>query len=153
MKSKRAMLIAGASLLLVPSAVLAHHTLKAQFDMKQTIALTGAVTKMDWSNPHVRLYLDVRDESKRVTWELYMGSPNQQMMNGWKIDTYRRGDRVRVDAYPAKDGSSVGFAKTVTAVYGRMFSAPPGPPNQGGRCSTLHVSWNGSIEPASASYQ
>jgi hypothetical protein len=118
MGSKQAILIAGASLLFVPAGMLAHHTLQAQFDMNRTIMLTGAVTKMDWSNPHVRLYLDVKDASKRVTWELYLGSPNQQMMNGWRIDTYRRGDHVSVDAYPARDGSSVGFAKKVMAVSG-----------------------------------
>ena len=121
MRFKRAVLMVLASLLLLPTAVLAHHALQAQFDMKQTITLTGAVTKIDWSNPHVRLYLEVKGESKTVTWELYMASPNQQIMNGWKIDTYRRGDRVSVDAYPARDGSNVGFAKKVTAVSGGTF--------------------------------
>jgi hypothetical protein len=121
MTSKRATLIAAVSLLFVPAAVIAHHGLDAQFDTKTTIVLTGAVTKIDWSNPHVRLYLEVKGESKTVTWELYMASPNQQIMNGWKIDTYRRGDRVSVDAYPARDGSKVGFAKKVTAVSGGTF--------------------------------
>jgi hypothetical protein len=121
MRFKRAILIAGVSLLLVPTTVLAHHALHTQFDMQRTITLTGAVQKMDWSNPHVRLYLDVRDVSKTVTWELYLGSPNQQLMNGWKIDTYRRGDHVSVDAYPARDGSSVGFARKVAAASGRTF--------------------------------
>jgi len=121
MKSERAVLIACVSLLLGPAVVLAHHALQAQFDMKRTITLTGAVTKMDWSNPHVRLYIEVKGESEPVTWELYLASPNQQIMNGWKIDTYRRGDHVSVDAYPARDGSHVGFAKKVTPVSGRVF--------------------------------
>jgi hypothetical protein len=86
--------------------------------MQRTITLTGAVTKMDWSNPHVRLYLEAKDQSKTVNWELYLGSPNQQIMNGWKIDTYRRGDHVSGDAYPARDGSSVWFARKVA---GRTF--------------------------------
>jgi hypothetical protein len=119
MTSKRASLVACVSLLFVPTTVRAHHALQAQFDMNQTITLTGSVTKMDWSNPHVRLYIEVQDERKTATWELYMGSPNQQILNGWKIDTYRRGDRVSVEAYPARDGSSVGFAKKVTSVSGR----------------------------------
>ena len=121
MRFKRAVLMVVASLLFLPTLVLAHHALQAQFDMKQTITLTGAVTKIDWSNPHVRLYLEVKGESKTVTWELYMASPNQQIMNGWKIDTYRRGDHVTVDAYPARNGSNVGFARKVTAVSGRKF--------------------------------
>ena len=119
MRFKRTGLIVVLSLLFMQTSVLAHHALQAQFDMKRTITLTGAVTKIDWRNPHVRLYLEVKGESKTVTWELYMASPNQQLMNGWKIDTYRRGDQVSVDAYPARDGSRVGFAKKVIAVSGR----------------------------------
>jgi len=118
MRSKPVILTAGVILLLVPTTVLAHHALKTQFDMQRTITLTGAVTKMDWSNPHVRLYLEVKDQSKTVNWELYLGSPNQQMLNGWKIDTYKRGDHVSVDAYPARDGSSVGFARKIAAASG-----------------------------------
>jgi len=114
MRFKRAVLIVVVSLLVVQTAALAHHALQAQFDMKQTITLTGAVTKIDWSNPHVRLYLDVKGESNTVTWELDMGSPNLQMMNGWKIDTYKRGDRVRVFANPARDGSNVAYGRRVT---------------------------------------
>ena len=119
MRSKAAILIAGVILLLVSTTALAHHALQTQFDTNRTITLTGAVTKMDWSNPHVRLYLEVKGESKTVTWELYMASPNQQIMNGWKIDTYRRGDHVTVEAYPARDGSSVGFARKIAAASGR----------------------------------
>lgn len=121
MRFKRAVWIVVASWLFMQTAALAHHALQAQFDMQKTITLTGAVTKIDWSNPHVRLYLEVKGESKTVIWELYMASPNQQMMNGWKIDTYRRGDHVSVQAYPARDGSRVGFAKKVAAVSGRIF--------------------------------
>jgi|SRR5580704_7172628 hypothetical protein len=121
MRSKPVILTAGVILLLVPTTVLAHHALKTQFDMQRTITLTGAVTKMDWSNPHVRLYLEVKDQSKTVNWELYLGSPNQQMLNGWKIDTYKRGDHVSVDAYPARDGSSVGFARKIAAASGPTF--------------------------------
>lgn len=116
MRSKPAILIGGVILLLLPTMALAHHTLQTQFDLKRTITLTGTVSKMDWSNPHVRLYIEVKDQRKTVTWELYLGSPNQQIMNGWKIDTYRRGSRVSVDAYPARDGSNTGFAKKVAAV-------------------------------------
>lgn len=101
------------SLLCAQTAVLAHHSLQTQFDINRTITLTGEVKKIDWSNPHVRLYLQVKAQTKTKTWELYMASPNQQMMNGWKIDTYRPGDRVTIDAYPARDGSSVGFAQKV----------------------------------------
>jgi hypothetical protein len=116
MWSGRVVLFAGVSLLCVPAAVLAHHALAAQFDTEKTITLTGAVTKIDWSNPHVRLFMEVKEESNTVIWEVDMGSPNMQMMNGWKIDTYRRGDLVRIEAYPARNGSHVGYGRKVTAL-------------------------------------
>jgi len=116
MRTIRAVLIAAVSLLFVPAAVLAHHGLDAQFDTKKTITLTGTIAKIDWSNPHVRLFIDVKDGSNTATWEVDMGSPNLQMMNGWKFDTYRRGDRVEVEAYPARDGSNLGYGRKVTAL-------------------------------------
>ena len=114
MRSNRAFWIAGVSLLLMPPAALAHHALEAQFNTKETITLEGAVKRMDWSNPHVRLYIEVKDESNTVTWEVDMGSPNLQLMAGWKIDTFRHGDRVRVEAYPARNGSNVAYGTKVT---------------------------------------
>jgi hypothetical protein len=116
MRSTRAGLIAIVSLLVMQTVALAHHALETQFDTTRTITLTGTVKKVDWSNPHIRLYLDIKDASNAVTWEVEMGPPNLQIMNGWKIDTYRRGDRLRVVAYPARDGSNVGYGKKVTAL-------------------------------------
>jgi uncharacterized protein DUF6152 len=116
MRSKRTVLVAGMSLLLAPPPGFAHHGLDAQFDPNQRVTLTGTVTKVDWSSPHARFYIDVRDEGNTVTnWELDMGSPNAQMLKSWKIDTLRRGDHVTVNAYRARDGSSVGYARKVKA--------------------------------------
>jgi hypothetical protein len=75
MRSKRAVLIVGLSLVFIPTVMLAHHGLAMQFDTRKTITLTGAVGNIDWSNPHVRLYLQVKDGSNTVTWEVDMGSP------------------------------------------------------------------------------
>jgi hypothetical protein len=116
MKSKRVVLIAIVSSLFVPAVMLAHHVLDKQFDMKKTITLTGEVTKIDWSNPHVRLYLDVKDNSNAGAWEVDMGSPNLQILNGWKIDTYRPGAQIRVELHPARDGAKLGYGTKVTAV-------------------------------------
>ena len=113
MKSKRVLLLAGLSLLWAPAAAFAHHALEAQFDTQRTITLTGTVQKMDWSNPHVRLYINVRESGSTATWEVDMGSPNMQLNAGWKIDTYRRGDVVRIDAYPARNGSNIAYGRVV----------------------------------------
>jgi hypothetical protein len=111
--SKWAALITAAGLLSVPTVLLAHHALDAEFDTKKSISLTGSVTKIDWSNPHVRLYLDVKNQDATANWELDMGSPNVQLRNGWKIDTYRPGDEVTVTAFPAKDGSHLAYGRKI----------------------------------------
>jgi hypothetical protein len=116
MRSGITILAAALSLPLAPTAILAHHGLETQFDTKKTSTLTGTVQRIDWSNPHVRLYVEVREPNDAAAvWEMDMGSPNLQMMNGWKIDTYKKGDLVTVVFYPAKDGSNVGYGRKVSA--------------------------------------
>ena len=116
MRSKRAILIAALCLLSMPAAMFGHHGLNKQFDMKKTITLVGELTRIDWSNPHVRLFMDVKDDRNAGTWEVDMGSPNLQMLNGWKIDTYRPGAQLKVEIHPARDESRLGYGKKVTAL-------------------------------------
>ena len=93
---------------------LAHHGLDSQFDTNHEITISGTVTKVAWINPHVRFFVDVKDTSGQVSnWEVDMGSANDQMLRGWKIDSFRKGDSVSIDAYPAKNGSHLGFAKKI----------------------------------------
>jgi hypothetical protein len=95
--------------------VLAHHALASEFRLNQMITLTGMVTKIDWSNPHARLYLETKNETGEVMkWDFEMASPNLLTLRGWKIDTVRRGDRVTVDAYPSRDGSNRAYATKVS---------------------------------------
>lgn len=76
--------------------------------------IEGTITKVDWSNPHARLYLDIKDPAGMIEmWDLEMASPNLLMINGWKIDTFRKGDRVVVSAHPSRDGSHIGYATKV----------------------------------------
>lgn len=105
----RTKLLLIASLTLLAAApVLAHHSLAAKYDTRQTIMLNGTVTKITWDNPHVHLYIQGTD-----SWEFELGSPNLLILNGWKLDTFRRGDHVVVTAYPARDGSKFGYASKV----------------------------------------
>lgn len=103
------LLIPSVSLLLV-APLLAHHSLAAKYDTKQSIMLKGTVTKITWDNPHVHLFIQGPDAG----WEFEMGSPNLLLLNGWKLDTFRRGDHVVVTAYPARDGSKFGYASKVS---------------------------------------
>ena len=113
MRSPSPILVVGLTILLRAAPVLAHHSLEAQYDPKQSITLTGTITKTDWSNPHVHFFMDVKNEANTVNWQVEMGSPNAQLLSGWKIDTLKPGDRVTVSLYRARDGSNVGFARKI----------------------------------------
>jgi len=102
------------TVLFVSVPLFAHHSLEAEFDPTQTVTLQGTVTKVDWSNPHVHMLMKVMNGAQTVSWEVELGSPNAQLLEGWKIDTLKPGDRVVVSAYPARDGSKIGFARKIT---------------------------------------
>jgi Family of unknown function (DUF6152) len=102
----------------------AHHSFTAQYDVNKPITLTGGVTKIEWTNPHARFYIDVKDTSGAVTtWELELGSPNTLIRYGFKRDSLKLGEQVTVEGYLAKDGSKTANAKTVKFTDGRTVNA------------------------------
>ena len=103
----------------------AHHSFAAEFDANKAVRLTGTVTKIEWTNPHTYFFIDVRDESGKVTnWGLEMGSPNGLMRQGWSRTSLKVGDVVTVDGSQAKDGTKVANARNVTLADGqRLFAA------------------------------
>ncbi len=114
-----------AAALLVPAApLLAHHSFSAEFDASRPVTLRGAVTKVEWTNPHARFYVEVTDESGVTLWDLELGSPNALVRNGWTRRTLSPGDVVTVEGYQAKDGSKMANADAVTLSDGRrVFTA------------------------------
>lgn len=104
--------------------VSAHHSFTAQYDSNKPITVTGTVTKIEWTNPHARFYVDVKDANGTVTnWELELGSPNTLIRYGWKRDSMKVGESVTVDGYLARDGSKTANAKTVKFTDGRVVNA------------------------------
>jgi len=100
---------------LAGTPLLAHHSLATKYQTGETIMLEGTVTKIDWSNPHARLYIDLKDPAGMIEmWDLEMASPNLLMINGWKIDSFRKGDKVVISAHPSRDGSHQAYATKVT---------------------------------------
>ena len=76
--------VAGALLVLATVPVWAHHAFAAEFDATNVIALTGTVTKLEWMNPHVHFFIDVKgDGGKVIHWDFEMGSPNALLRAGW----------------------------------------------------------------------
>jgi hypothetical protein len=101
------------SLASVPA--LAHHSFAAEFDATKPLKLTGAVTRLEWTNPHTWFYIDVKgDDGKVANWGIEMGSPNGLMRAGWTRNSMKVGDIVTVEASRAKDGSNNANARAVT---------------------------------------
>ncbi len=127
MRNKLAVLAAVVGLAAAYPA-LAHHSFSAEFDGSKVIELKGAVTKIEWANPHVYFYMDVKDEKGATTnWGCETTSPGSLHRQGWTRDTLKVGDQVIVDGYPARDGSKLADARRVTLPDGRrIFGGTPG---------------------------
>src|SRR2546425_7401532 len=92
----------------------AHHSFNAEYDASKPLKLTGTVTKVEWKNPHAYFYVDVTDETGKVTnWALEMGGSSALIRAGWGPNTTKVGDVLTVEGSPAKDGSNVANAKVV----------------------------------------
>lgn len=112
----RVLMFCAAVVLSSAAAVSAHHSFSAEYDSNKPLNLTGAVTKIEWNNPHVYFYIDVRDEktSKTTNWAFEMGAPAVIARNGWTRTTMKIGDLVTVTGSQAKSGKPHGNARTVT---------------------------------------
>ena len=108
MKAKSTVFLVALVLLSAAAPLLAHHSFAAEFDGTKRIELTGVVTKVEWTNPHVWFYINVKDESagKVVNWAAEMGSPNSLMRSGWTRNTMQVGMVVTLNGSLSKDGSN-----------------------------------------------
>ena len=108
--------VVGAALAAVTLPSLAHHSFAAEFDSQKPITVTGTVTKVEWTNPHVWIYLNVKDKATgQVTnWGFEMGPPHGLQRRGWRRETLKLGDEVTVAGSLAKNGAKRMNARTVT---------------------------------------
>jgi Family of unknown function (DUF6152) len=133
MAFKLAILIPGGLLLLTTAPVFGHHSVSAEFDVNRQNTYAGVVTRVEWSNPHIYFYVDVKDASQKVTnWAFEGAGPNTLARLGWLRDSLKVGDRVTVVAYPARDGAYVASAREVRLSNGRKVLAGM-PPDQSPR--------------------
>ena len=124
MRAKLSVLVAGLALLVPAVPVFAHHSFEAEYDSKKPLTVSGVVTKLEWTNPHARFYVDVKDESgKVVNWNFELGSPNVLRRQGWTREALKVGDQVTVEGYMAKDASNLANARRVTLADGRKVFA------------------------------
>jgi len=113
-------LLAG-SLLGAAVPALAHHSFAAEYDRDQPITITGKVTKLEWTNPHARVYVEaVNEDGEAIEWDLELGPPTVLMRNGWRRDSLKPGTEVTVDGFRSRTEPRVANARTVKLADGRQ---------------------------------
>jgi Family of unknown function (DUF6152) len=96
---------------LATQPVSAHHSFDGEFDRTKPITLTGTISKVEWTNPHGRLFVDVKASDGVVnTWEIELGTINAMMRSGWTRNTFKTGDTVTIDGFLARHGSHLASA-------------------------------------------
>ena len=117
-------LAAGAAFFLTGVPVFAHHSFAAEFDSTKAVTLQGTVTKLDWMNPHIWIYLDTKDDSGTVAhWQCEGGPPNTLTRNGWSRDSLKIGDTATVEGFRSKDGTNTCNARSVKLPSGKSVFA------------------------------
>jgi hypothetical protein len=102
---------------------LAHHSFAVEFDASKAVRVTGTLTKVEWTNPHIYFYLDAKDEAGNVVkWTCESGAPGALSRRGFKRGDLKLGDTIVVDGYRAKNGSNMMDARRVTLADGRIVS-------------------------------
>lgn len=127
---------------LVAPAVQSHHSFGAEYDVNQPIVLTGVLTKIEWTNPHTHIYLDVKDDRGNVAnWQLEGYPPVALHRIGWKRDlTMKVGDTLTVSGWRARDGGTWGHSREITLPSGeKMMFGPPAGTGDGGATPAVDV--------------
>jgi hypothetical protein len=132
MRMKLVLILVG-GILIAGVPAWAHHSFAAEFDLNQPITLKGVLTKMEWTNPHGWIYIDVTGPDGKVTnWGVEAGAPTALLRRGLRRTDFPAGVEVTVDGFRAKGGAPRVNGKTVTMKDGRNFflgaSDPPAEP-------------------------
>ena len=104
--------VAAVAVALAQAPANAHHSFAAQYDAKKPVTLKGKVTKVEWTNPHARFYINVADaDGKVVNWNLELASPNYLKRAGWSSTSLKEGDDVVVEGSLARSGANMANAQ------------------------------------------
>jgi len=118
MRTKLAVLLAGVALVGLVVPVVAHHAVGAEYDATKVVKLTGTVSKVEWTNPHARIYFDVTQDGKVVTWNVELTARSALVRQGWTANSVKIGETVTVEGSMARSGVSGVNARNVTKADG-----------------------------------
>src|SRR4051812_35485476 len=83
----------------------AHHSFSAEYDLNKPLSMDGKITRVEWTNPHVEVFVDVTDkQGKTVNWDVQLTSSTSLVKDGWKTDSFKPGTNVCVEGFPEKNG-------------------------------------------------
>lgn len=118
-------LLFAAIVVVSPGVTQAHHSFSAEYDASQPVSVTGTVSKVEWKNPHIWFYVDVKgDDGKVATWGFSGGAPGMLMRRGIRSEVLAIGDTIVVEGFRARDGSNNASGGKVTFADGRsVFTA------------------------------
>ena len=121
------LLVAGFGLCCLAQPVVAHHSFGVEYDIKKPIKVTGTVTKLEWTNPHAHLYVDVVDpKGTKVNLNFEMASPNILERNGWTRKAVKASDTVVVEGYAGRVDATRAIANSITFADGKaLFAGAP----------------------------
>jgi len=117
-------IVVGFGVLLTAAAASAHHSFSAEFDIEQPVTLQGALTELEWVNPHGWLHLDVAgSDGVALSWAVELGNPTALLRRGLRKSDFPAGLEVVVEGYKAKDGTPTANGITITFPDGRNIFA------------------------------
>ena len=135
MRLQRVLITTCAALLLVGTAMSAHHSFAAEFDSNKPIQLKGTVTRVEWINPHTWIHIDVKEpDGKTTRWMIEGGTPNTLLRRGLTRSSLPEGTEIIVDGYRAKNGTNRANGRDITFPDGRKLflgSSGTGAPRDG----------------------
>jgi hypothetical protein len=136
MKTMLGLIVGVIGIVLAPAAF-AHHSFAVEYDKEKPVEGTGVISKVEWTNPHMRVYVDCTDEKGVVTtWNLELGSPNSVIRRGWKPSDLKSGAKISFKGFGGRKVLTRAAADVLTLADGRSFAgasgAPEGTPEQYG---------------------